>query len=247
MPALILLPPSKTMSLDADGPPWTPEGPLRDARQTVAEAYQRTARSNRARFGTAVDASGELLEDARELAADLFTMPTGPAGLRYTGQLHAHAGYAGLSGTERRRYSEHVRVVSGLLGLVAPDEAVPAYRLPMGAQLPRVGPLATFWRAPLSAEVARQADGEPIWDLLSAEYQRALAVPAEQHVVVRLERADGRAAPAVIGKQVKGALARYLALHDADPAALGGFEIQGFRLAEVRPGPPRLAVLRAEN
>lgn len=234
MPSLVLLPPSKTMAEGGEGPAWEPTGPLGELRGDVAAAYQRTARSSRKRFGAAVDASGELLEDARELAAALTRMPTMPAGERYTGQVHAYGAFGELEGEEREAYARHVRVVSGLLGLVAPDELVPAYRLPMGAELPRIGSLAAFWRQPLTAEIVRQADGDPIWDLLSAEYQRALTLPAEQHVVVRFERPDGRAAHAVVGKQLKGALARWLATHGGDPNAVGGFESQGFRMAELR-------------
>lgn len=234
MPALVLLPPSKTMAAGGDGPPWRPAGPLAAPREEVAGAYERTARSNRERFGAAVEADGDLLEETRRLAAGLRSMPTMPAGERYTGQLHAHGAFGDLRGDEREDYARHVRVVSGLLGLVAADEPVPAYRLPMGAALPRVGSLAPFWRPHLTAEVLRQAAGDPVWDLLSAEYQRALDLPDEQRIVVRFERSDGRAAPAVIGKQLKGALARFLSQHGGDPASVGAFEAQGHRMADLR-------------
>lgn len=234
MPALVLLPPSKTMRTDGSCPAWEPAGPLAQQREEVAAAYERTARSSRSRFATAVDASGDLLEDTRDLAAALRSMPTMPAGCRYTGQVHAFGGYADADVEERDRYARHVRVVSGLLGAVRPDEHIPIYRLPMGGTLPRVGPLWTYWTAPLTAELVSQADGAPIWDLLSAEYQRALDLPPAQRVVVRFERPDGRAVHAVQGKQLKGALARYLSSTGGDPSTVGEFRAQDVELTEVR-------------
>lgn len=234
MPFLVLLPPSKTMNAGGDGPPWRPAGPLADQRREVADAYVRTASSNRKRFAQAVEASGDILEEVRALASELETMPTLPAGLRYTGQLHVHAGYAELSQPERGGYDRHVRVVSGLLGLAAPDELIPIYRLPMGRPLPRLGILYTYWRSALTDEVLRQADGAPIWDLLSIEFQRALDLPEDQRLVVRFERPDGRAAPSVIGKQLKGAFARYLSTTDGSIDAAEGFSTQGYAFHHLR-------------
>lgn len=251
---LVLVPPSKAMRADGDGPAWRPRGPLGEQRAAVAAAYEELA-EDRSGFGTAVEAKGDLLVDALDQVRGLRTDPTAPAGDRFVGQLHRAAAYPEMSSEERSAYARHVRVVSGLLGVVAPDEPVPRYRLPMGAELPGVGRLATFWRAPLSEELARQADGEVIWDLLSAEYRRALDPTAGLRLVrVRFERPGPRgwrAAPAVVGKQLKGALARHLshAWAAGDPsgrAAAEAFSDQGYRYHGERPGRVPTVLYRSE-
>lgn len=251
---LILVPPSKTMRPEGDGPAWEPAGPLATARAEVAASYEELA-EDRERFGEAVEASGDLLDDALDQVRGLRTDPTAPAGHRFVGQLHLAAAYADLDDDQQQRYARHVRVVSGLLGIVAPDELVPRYRLPMAAQLPGIGPLGTFWREPLAVELARQGDGCLVWDMLSGEYRRALDPPAALRVVrVRFERPRGdgwRAAPAVIGKQLKGALARHLSLHrsDDDPdgrAAAERFTDQGYRFAGERGDRPPTVVYRTD-
>ena len=249
---LVLVPPSKTMQPDGNGPPWEADGPLAHEREQVAAAYERLA-EDRSRFGEAVEAKDELLDDALDQVRGLRTDPTAEAGTRFVGQLHLRAGYPGMGSEGRGRYARHVRVVSGLLGLVSPDELVPRYRLPMGASLPGIGSLATFWREPLTGELARQADGDRVWDLLSAEYRRAVDPEALELVRVRFERPGGdgwRAAPAVVGKQLKGSLARHLshAWSAEDPsgrAAAEAFTDQGYRYHGERQGRVTTVVYRS--
>lgn len=252
---LVLLPPSKTMRPGGAGAPWEPSGPLAQARERVAAAYERLV-DDRERFGRTTEASGDVLDDAIDQARGLRTDPTGPAGERYSGQLHLAAGYATLDRDGRRRYARHVRVVSALLGIVAPDELVPRYRLPMGAELPSVGRVATFWREALGVELARQAGGRLVWDLLSAEYRRALPGGNDLRMArVRFERPRGdgwQAAPAVIGKQLKGAFARHVSRHHAedDPdgrAAAEAFTAQGYRYVGDRAGTIPTVVYQATD
>lgn len=249
---LVLVPPSKSMRPEGEGPAWAPAGPLGEERARVAAAYERLA-EDRGSFGATVEARDELLDDALDQVRGLRSDPTAPAGDRFVGQLHLAAGYPEMGAKEQQRYARHVRIVSGLLGMAAPDELVPRYRLPMGATLPGVGPLASFWREPLTDELARQADGDVVWDLLSAEYRRAVDPVPLSLVRVRFERPhDGgwRAAPAVVGKQLKGALARHLShtWSRQDPegrAAAETFTAQGYRYHGERPGRVPTVVYRS--
>jgi uncharacterized protein len=248
MTALILLPPSKTTAPGGDGPAWTPDGPLADPRRLAADAYLRTARDPAA-FGPAVDADGTVLEDAIAEALALETAPTAPAAARYTGLLHGAAGYADMSAAARRRYARHVRILSGLLGVVRPDEPAPSYRLPMAARLDGVGPLGAFWRPHVTRALVDEAGGDLVWDLCSAEYQRAIDPRADlRRVVVRFERPDGRAAPSAIGKQCKGLLAAHLAAVGPQRLdAVEDSEVLGYRFLEVRDAGARPTVVLREG
>ncbi|MFP5308467.1 MAG: YaaA family protein [Actinomycetes bacterium] len=249
MTALILLPPSKTTAPGGDRAPLDPDaGPLGAPRRAVVDAYLALT-GDEAAFGTAVDAQGDVLDAALIEARELLDAPTAPAGARYTGLLHEAAGWSAMRAAARRRYAGHVRVLSGLLGVTRPDEAIPSYRLPMGARLDGLGPLGAFWRPHVTAALEAEAGDDLVWDLCSAEYQRAIDPRSTlRRVVVRFERPDGRAAPSAIGKQAKGRLAAHLAaVGPGDLGAVEDADVLGHRFVELREDGPRPVVVLREG
>jgi cytoplasmic iron level regulating protein YaaA (DUF328/UPF0246 family) len=91
-----------------------------------------------------------------------------------------------------------VRIFSGLWGVVAPGDRIPAYRLSMGVDLPGVGRLATAWRPHLAAALDERAAGDVVVDCRSAAYLTAwkpatTGAGATEWVTVRVVReAQGR-------------------------------------------------------
>src|SRR5690606_12094601 len=141
--------------------------------------------------------------------------------------LHRELDWATLPASVRRHGGASVRIVSGLWGLVAPDDPVPDYRLKMSATLPEIGRLSTWWRPRLSPALATLADGRVVWDLLPIEHEAAcdwtLATP-ERRVTVRFVDSDDRTV-SHWNKLLKGALVRWLLVErPAGPEALVTFE-----------------------
>ncbi|RMI13419.1 YaaA family protein [Cellulomonas triticagri] len=147
---------------------------------------------------------------------DLRSAPTAQARSVYTGVLYAAAGLDRLTPTGRRRAAESVRVVSGLWGLVGPEDQIPAYRLSMGVDLPGVGPLAAAWREPLAAELDPRAEaGELVVDCRSATYLAAwrparAAQGSWVQVRVLREVAGKRSVVSHHAKHTRGVLTRHL-------------------------------------
>jgi cytoplasmic iron level regulating protein YaaA (DUF328/UPF0246 family) len=159
-----------------------------------------------------------------------------PANRRYTGIVH---GNAGLAAVDPAAAPADVRIVSALLGLVALDEPVPAYRLEFNATLPGVGGLAGFWRDHVCEELLRVAGGARVWDLLPAEHARIWpdGLRDELDVVgVRFVRPDGRAANAARTKVAKGLLAAHLL---ATPRSTASAVVRAVAAARAKgaPGP----------
>jgi uncharacterized protein len=158
---------------------------------------------------------------ARTMLRGLVDAPTMPAHRRYTGIVHGNAGLAAL---DPRGIAADVRIVSPLLGLVALDEPVPAYRLELAAVLPSIGGLAGYWREHLVEHLFGIGGGRRVWDLLPAEHARIWArdVREELDVVsVRFLTPQGRSANAARTKVAKGRLAAHLiARPDLTPARL---------------------------
>ncbi|MFC7406029.1 YaaA family protein [Georgenia alba] len=137
-----------------------------------------------------------LAEEVRANTA-LRTAPAGPAATVYTGVLFAAARLGHLTGTARRRATASVRIFSGLWGVLAPGDRIPAYRLSMDVTLPGLEPrrkLSAYWREHLPEVLDEQAVGDVVVDCRSATYAASWRPPAgSDHVDVRVVREhDGR-------------------------------------------------------
>jgi cytoplasmic iron level regulating protein YaaA (DUF328/UPF0246 family) len=118
---------------------------------------------------------GVALAAATEADRAVMTSPTRPAIERYTGVLYDALHAASLPAVPRRRLGRQVRILSGLWGIVAPDDPIPDYKLKMGASLAGVGKLSTGWRPLVTAALASEVRGRTVWSLLPNEHAAAWA------------------------------------------------------------------------
>jgi cytoplasmic iron level regulating protein YaaA (DUF328/UPF0246 family) len=227
---LVLLPPSEGKAQGGDGPPWA-------SGRTADPALDRHRRV--------------VLREAASAGAVRRRGPTLPAMERYTGVLYRELDWASLPASARRRGTEQVRIVSGLWGLVAPDDAIPEYRLKMSARLDELGRLSTWWRPRLAPVLAARTEGAVVWDLLPQEHEAAVdwsACRPSQRVTVRFVDAEHRTV-SHWNKLLKGSLVRWILQEQPEgPAALGGFDHPlGYRFdagASSLGGDPATVVLR---
>ena len=230
--SLILLPPSEGKALEGDGPPWAPGTmaveELDAARTKVLKAL---GRRHPARLGATL-----------------------PAFERYTGVLYKELDAASLGAVARRRLDRSVLVVSGLWGLVAPQDPIPHYKLKMSASVAPLGKLSTWWRPAVTGAIATRAERSLVWDLLPIEHSAAVswdAVAPFERVTVRF--VDGRGKTiSHWNKLLKGSLVRWLVTTGAsDVDALVEFDHpQGYRYdpaATVRDGGVTALTFRSET
>ncbi|WNB84507.1 peroxide stress protein YaaA [Cellulomonas sp. ATA003] len=219
---LVLLPPSEGKTAPPDGAPLDPAAlshpALTEQRLTVLDALAKvSAHPDAARvLGTGPGLAAEVERNTR-----LRTEPACPAARVYTGVLYAAAGLDALPDDGARdRASRCVRVVSGLWGVVGPDDRIPAYRLSMGVDLPGVGSLARAWRPALAAELDPVATGGLVVDCRSAAYAAAWRPPVgSSWVTVRvLREVDGRrTVVSHHAKHTRGVLTRHLLARGPEP------------------------------
>jgi cytoplasmic iron level regulating protein YaaA (DUF328/UPF0246 family) len=212
---LILLPPSEGKARGGEQPPvdiaalsWPS---LTSSRERVARALVATCQGNPKKARDRLGLS-EALDADRAANAELLTSPTMPAGQRYVGVLHDALGYPTLAAAARRRADASVVVFSGLWGATRPPDLLPCYRIGIGTQLPRIGPLPTYWRRPLTAALDAVVAAEGAIDLRSSGYAqmyRPSAAATASVIDVRITGPDGkRAAASYQSKVAKGRLAR---------------------------------------
>jgi cytoplasmic iron level regulating protein YaaA (DUF328/UPF0246 family) len=71
-----------------------------------------------------------------------------------------------LSAAAQRRLKADVLFLCPLLGLLRPDDLVPDYRCPVGADLPKIGSLHRFWKAAVTAALNRILKGAHVFSFL---------------------------------------------------------------------------------
>jgi uncharacterized protein len=137
------------------------------------------------------------------LGGGLRAAPSARASKVYTGVLFQRLRLGELPLRARRR----VLIASALWGVVAPDDRIPAYKLPIDAKLPAIGGLAAFWRDALRAVLP---DDGLVVDLRSGGYAAAWKPRAATVVGVRgfVERDGRRTAVSHMVKSTRGHVAR---------------------------------------
>lgn len=233
---LILLPPSEGKAPGGTGAPWhvgpRPTARLDEYRREVLAALDRAMRLDPAARQKLLGVGAAHTEAATATNLAIDDAPTRPAIERYDGVLYGALDHATLSRAHRRRLGAQVLVFSGLWGVVTPDDPIPDYKCKMGASLPPLGRLASWWRPRLAPYLAERASGRVVWNLLPNEHDAACELPADATRVIRVRflddvaRQDARGLVAVNhwNKLLKGALVRHvIATQLRDPAGLAEF------------------------
>jgi len=159
--------------------------------------------------------------------------------LAFAGDVYEGLQAASLDEAALRWAQQHLRILSGLYGVLRPLDLMQAYRLEMGTRLSNVRgrDLYTFWGDRIAAEL-REAMREfacPVLvNLASDEYFRAVDRQALSHPVVQPifqeRRGAGWKVISFAAKRARGAMARFAIEHRIDVAeGLKDFDRDGYR------------------
>jgi cytoplasmic iron level regulating protein YaaA (DUF328/UPF0246 family) len=164
----------------------------------------------------------------------LRSAPSAAAAKVYTGVLFQRLRLPELPAAARRR----VLIASGLWGVLAPDDRIPAYKLPIGMRLDGFGGLAAYWR-PALREVL--PDAGLVLDLRSGAYAAVWKPRTATVLAVRafVERDGKRTAVSHMVKATRGDVARIVLSArrpPADPEAVADLVSAAGLRVELRPG-----------
>lgn len=133
------------------------------------------------------------LEEAIRVNAELYDAPLMSALDRYSpGVMYAAMDFANLPTGAQRRLLENGVILSGLFGLLRPDDLIPNYQLGMDAELPEIGSVADYWRPIISPILNESVEGRWVWDLLPEVHREAWTDERtyETRVEVRFESVE---------------------------------------------------------
>jgi uncharacterized protein len=230
--ALILLPPSEGKAVGGrrtsarDGS----LGELAPYRAEVRAAVRTALATNPECAEGLLGVRGLNLERALAGWVELESAPCLPALQRYSGVVWSALSPETLDPAGRRRLNRRVLIPSGLFGLVAANDPLPAYRLKMGARVPPIGSLAAFWRPHITPLIAARAGKGWVIDLLPNEHAAAIDFTQLRHLRVEILDGGGRAI-GHMGKSLKGLLARAIIESDAtNPNGVAALEVPGLQV-----------------
>lgn len=171
-----------------------------------------------------------------------------PAAMAFAGDTYAGLEAASLDTDELDWAQDHLRILSGLYGLLRPLDGIQPYRLEMGSRLKtRKGPtLYAYWGARLAEALAAQAaqlSTDTLVACASTEYFSAVDPAAHGLQVISPvfleDRGDGDAKiVSFYAKKARGAMARYIIQRRlTNPDGLRDFDLGGYRYDPARSRP----------
>ncbi len=204
-----------------------------------------------------MDISPALAKLNQDRFRDFAAQAEGPAALMFDGDTYTGLHAQSLPEDAWDYGQDHLRILSGLYGLLRPLDAMRPYRLEMGSKLStrRGRDLYAFWGDKLAHtlnDLAETTQSAWLLNCASQEYfgavdQSALAIPVITPTFLE-DRPDGPKMISFHAKRARGALARFVVENRLrDPADLAGWDAGGYAYAADRSTPEAPVFLRPEG
>lgn len=238
---LIVLSPAKKLDFDSENLSEATGQPrfLAQAKKLARQAKKLKSQDLQAMMGIS-----EQLADLNVARFKAFKPPFTPANARpaidaFQGDVYVGFDAQSLSENDRNYANRHIRILSGLYGLLNPLDLMQAYRLEMGTKFnnERGTNLYHFWGDLLAKAIDKDLTDHShkvLINLASNEYFKAVPVKALKAPVITpvfQDVKDGRARViSFLAKKARGMMARYIVDNQIDdPEALKKFTGGGYR------------------
>ena len=255
---LTLLSPAKKLNMDpaGTGVPVTQPRLQDDTREIATVAKTQTAEDLK-RLMHISDKLAEMnFERFQAFNLDNRSNTAKPAGLAFDGDVYWGLEADSLSDETLSYAQDHLRILSGLYGVLRPMDAIQPYRLEMGTKMKngRGKSLYEFWGGRiaerLNEDLAGHADTTVV-NLASNEYFKAVDAAALGRTVIGakfLNVKDGKARNLMYyAKHARGSMARWIMENRVDRAdGLKDFNAGGYALDAAASTETELVFTRAQ-
>ncbi|MGR3367361.1 MAG: peroxide stress protein YaaA [Sagittula sp.] len=201
------------------------------------------AKLNRDRFRAFTDTPGP--EDLR------------PAALAFAGDTYMGLEAGSLDPEELDWAQDHLRILSGLYGVLRPLDGIQAYRLEMGSRLKtrRGASLYDYWRDQIAKDLRAEAEALGTDTLVNCASQEYFGAVPEKALGLRIVtpqfmemKPGGPKIVSFFAKRARGAMARFIIQRRlTDPAGIVDFDLGGYRFQPGMSEPDRPVFLRSEE
>lgn len=229
---IAVLSPAKTLDYESALPDLQPTRPrFADEAATLAAAASHLTQK---KLGELMHISPALAKLNADRFRDFADAPERPAMFAFDGDVYTGLDAKTLEPEAVAFAQDHLRLLSGLYGLLRPLDLMRPYRLEMGTRwAPRRKKLTDWWgdriARMLTDDVAAEGAGV-VLNLASQEYWAAVAglLPATVRVVA-VDFRDGDRFVSFHAKKARGMMARWMVEHRiTDIDAMRGFDSDGY-------------------
>lgn len=237
---LAVISPAKTLDYKSTTPehPITPIRFPKEAAALVDRMREFTAADIRALMGVSENIAQENVERFSTWTWPYPDSTARAALFAFKGDVYTGLDAYSLSSREQDYVNRHVRILSGLYGLLRPSDAILPYRLEMGKKVGIGGAndLYSFWGhkiANLLADDMAEVGSNTLVNLASTEYFRSVAPHVKQHRVITPVFKDWKNGQykviSFFAKRARGRMVRYMAEQQVTlPDQLKAFDGEGY-------------------
>jgi len=217
------------------------QSPLPDLAPTTPHFLTEADELARAAAGLGADKLGSLMRISPALATlnaerfrDFADAPERPAMFAFAGDVYTGLEAKTLDEPAILFAQDHLRMLSGLYGLLRPLDAMRPYRLEMGTRwAPGGGKLTDWWAGRIAERMVQEVEAEgsgTVLNLASQEYWHAVdgRLPAAIRVIA-VDFREGDRFVSFHAKRARGAMARWMVEHRiTETDAMRGFDSDGY-------------------
>ena len=253
---LVVISPAKRLDWDARDVDVTQPDFQEDAMRLVKTARNLTLGKLKGLMGL----SDDLARLNRDRFAAFEAAPaaeiTRPAALAFAGDTYQGLDATSLDADELAWAQDHLRILSGLYGVLRPLDAIQPYRLEMGSKLKtrRGASLYDYWRDDLSKALNRQAEQAGTGVLVNCASQEYFGAVPPKALKLKIitpqfmeDKGDGKGPKIVsfFAKKARGAMARFIVQNRlTEPEAIREFTTGGYAWHEATSTPEKPVFLR---
>ncbi|EQB19746.1 peroxide stress protein YaaA [Novosphingobium lindaniclasticum] len=233
---IALLSPAKTLDFERALPPLAVTTP--HFAEEAGSLARSAANLTQKRLSELMHISPRLAKLNADRFRDFAELPERQALFAFAGDVYTGFEAHTLDEAGVAFAQDHVRMLSGLYGLLRPLDAIRPYRLEMGTRwAPRHKSLTDWWGNRIAQFLLSQLEEEGsnvVLNLASQEYYAAVSGKLPGVRVIEVEfREPGPNGPRFVSfnaKRARGMMARWLCEHHVtDVEAMRGFDSDGYR------------------
>lgn len=255
---LTLLSPAKTLDFDVtvDGLPATVPALESELVHLLDRCRELSVEALQELMGISESLAELNHQRFREMDLPLTRENAKPCALAFGGDVYRGLDARSLSADDLVWAQSHLRILSGLYGVLRPLDLIQPYRLEMGTKLrtERGSNLYEFWGGRITEVLRQSVDGtDPVvLNLASNEYFKSVRPEQlEAPVVTALFQEIRGGKPRTISfsaKRARGLMARFIILNRIDgPEGLEDFREEGYSYRPELSDPGRLLFVREKD
>lgn len=175
----------------------------------------------------------------KNFSSDFTLENSKPALFTFKGDVYRKMDVENYSEEQLSFAQDHLRILSGLYGILKPLDLIQPYRLEMGIKLinKKASDLYGFWQDKVTRALDEAAQGGTIINLASQEYFKAVNLKKLQSKVIHITFKEYRNGAykiiAIFAKQARGTMANYIIENQIDePEKLKLFDVDQYEYSE---------------